>query len=255
MRCTHEASLHADNIFITLTYDNEHLPSNLGLRYRDFQLFMKRLKVHSDRHLQRDSTGIKFYMCGEYGENFGRPHYHACMFNYDLPDKRLWRMERGIPLFTSETLTDLWGMGHTSVGSVTFESAAYVARYIMKKVTGDDADSHYEYVDLETGEVSRRDPEFTRMSLKNGGIAGQWFDKYKSDVFPHDFVVMNGKKVTPPRFYTNRYELLYPDEVAKIKLARKKRAESRAADSTPERLKVREQVLQARVNRLKRTIE
>jgi len=254
MRCYHEASLHDDNIFITLTYDNDHLPEDRSIRYRDYQLFMKRLLVYADRHLNHPG-GIKFYMCGEYGENFGRPHYHACLFNFDLPDKRLWRMEREIPLFTSEILTDLWGLGHTSVGSVTFQSAAYVARYIMKKVTGDAADDHYEHVDLETGLVSQRTPEFTRMSLQNGGIGGQWFDRYKSDVFPDDFVVINGKKVTPPRFYTNRYEILYPDEVARIKRARKKRAETRAADNTPERLRVREQVLQSRITRLKRTIE
>lgn len=254
MRCVHEASLHEDNIFITLTYDNEHLPEHGSLRYRDFQLFMKRLLVHTARHTDRP-IGVRFYMCGEYGENFGRPHYHAIMFNYDLEDKKLWRIERDNPLYTSQTLNDLWGHGFTSIGGVTFQSAAYVARYLMKKVTGDAADGHYNEIDPETGEVlSERCPEFTNMS-RRPGIGGRWFDRYMSDVFPDDFVVLNGKKVTPPRFYTNQYELLYPDEVAKLKLRRKARAERRAADNTPDRLKVREQVLQSRINRLKRTIE
>lgn len=254
MRCVHEASLHADNIFITLTYDNDHLPEHGTLRYRDYQLFMKRLLVHTERHTDRP-IGVRFYMCGEYGENFGRPHYHAIMFNYDLPDKKLWRQDRGNPLYTSQTLNDLWGHGYTTVGAVTFQSAAYVARYIMKKVTGDAADHHYNTIDPETGEVlAERKPEFTNMS-RRPGIAARWFDKYQSDVFPDDFVVLNGKKVTPPRFYTNRYELLYPDEVARLKRDRKKRAETRAKDSTPERLRVREQVLESRVTRLKRTIE
>lgn len=254
MRCVHEASLHQDNIFITLTYDNEHLPPGGTLRYRDYQLFMKRVLVHADRHLKRH-PGIRFYMCGEYGEKFARPHYHAIMFNYDLPDKRLWKMERGNALYTSQMLSDLWGHGHTSIGSVTFQSAAYVARYIMKKVTGDAAFDHYNDWDRETGEIlAERVPEFTNMS-RRPGIGGKWFEKYMSDVFPDDFVVLNGKKVTPPRFYTSQYELLYPDEVATLKAARKKRALSRKADSTPERLKVREQVLQARVNRLVRSIE
>lgn len=254
MRCVHEASLHQDNIFITLTYDNDHLPPNKSLDYRDYQLFMKRLLVHADRHLKRH-PGIRFYMCGEYGETFQRPHYHAVMFNYDLPDKRVWKIERDNPLYTSEMLTELWGKGHTSIGSVTFQSAAYVARYIMKKVTGDAADYHYNTIDPETGEVSaERKPEFTNMS-RRPGIGGKWFDKFQSDVFPDDFVVLNGKKVTPPRFYTSRYELLYPEEVAKIKRDRKERAKRRAHDSTPERLKVREQVLNSRISRLKRTIE
>lgn len=253
MRCVHEASLHQDNIFITLTYDNDHLPPGSSLYYPDFQLFMKRLRVHTERHTNRD-IGVRFYMCGEYGENFGRPHYHAIMFNYDLEDKKIWKIERDNPLYTSQTLTDLWGKGHTSIGGVTFQSAAYVARYIMKKVTGDGAEDHYTWIDPETGEIIYRAPEFTNMSRKPG-IAGKWFDKFQGDVFPDDFVVLNGKKVTPPRFYTNRYELFYPDEVAKIKLARKKRSEKRAHDSTPERLKVREAVLQSRISRLKRTIE
>lgn len=253
MRCVHEAQLHEDNIFITLTYDNEHLPYGGSLYYRDFQLFMKRLLVHADRHLKRH-PGIRFYMCGEYGENFGRPHYHAVMFNYDLPDKKLFKMERGNPLYTSEILSELWGKGLTSVGGVTFQSAAYVARYIMKKVTGDAAEDHYTRIDPETGEVFERVPEFTNMS-RRPGIGAKWLEKYRRDVFPRDYVVLNGQKVTPPRYYTAQHELLYPEEVARIKVARRKRASERSHDNTPQRLKVREQVLEARLSRLKRTIE
>lgn len=253
MRCVHEASLHPDNIFITLTYDNDHLPPGGSLFYRDYQLFMKRLLVHTERHTNRP-IGVRFYMCGEYGETFGRPHYHAILFNYDLEDKVLWRMERGNPLYTSSILSDLWGKGHTSVGGVTFQSAAYVARYIMKKVTGDAAEEHYMRIDEETGEVFNRRPEFTNMS-RRPGIGSKWFDKYMDDVFPDDFVVLNGKKVTPPRFYTNRFELLYPDEVAALKRRRKARAERRASDNTPDRLRVREKVLESRLTLLKRTIE
>jgi len=253
MRCVHEASLHQDNIFITLTYDNDHLPAGGSLYYRDYQLFMKRLLVHTERHTDRE-IGVRFYMCGEYGENFGRPHYHACLFNYDLPDKQLFRVDRGNRLYTSQVLSDLWGKGLCSVGSVTFQSAAYVARYIMKKVTGDAAEDHYTTVDQETGEVIERRPEFTNMS-RRPGIGSKWFDKYMDDVFPDDFVLLNGKKLTPPRFYTNRFELLYPDETAAIKSRRRRRADARAADNTPERLRVREQVLESRISRLKRTIQ
>lgn len=244
--------MHKDNIFITLTYDNEHLPADQSLHYSDFQLFKKRLLVNAERELSR--TGIRFYMCAEYGETFGRPHYHAILFNFDLPDKKLWKMERENPLYTSEFLSRTWGKGFASVGSVTFQSAAYVARYIMKKVTGEAASSHYTRIDPETGEVYDRKPEFTKMSLKPG-IGATWFAKYKGDVFPDDFVVINGKKVAPPKFYTSQHEILYPDEVAAIKLLRAKRAKNRANDNTPDRLKVREAVLESRLSRLKRTIE
>ena len=257
VRCVHEAKCHPRNVFLTLTYDNKHLPEGRSLVYRDFQLFMKRLLVHADR--KEKHHGIRFYMCGEYGETFGRPHYHSITFNYDFADKKLWRQTRGNNIFTSETLTDLWGMGFCSIGSVTFQSAAYVSRYIMKKVTGEPAQAHYEWIDPETGEVFQRAPEFTHMSNGGrgglGGIAKAWFDKYHSDVFPHDFVVLNGKKVSPPRFYTNQYEILYPEEVERIKRLRKKRAAEHEHDNTPARRKVKAEVRDARLKLLKRTIE
>lgn len=260
IRCTHEASLYDDNIFVTLTYDNDHLPGDRSLDYRHFQLFMKRLKVNAARKLDFDAERIRFYMCGEYGETFGRPHYHALLFNFDLPDKQLWKMQRdNLPIFTSDFLADTWGQGFTSVGDVTFQSAAYVARYTMKKITGDAAEEHYQWMDPETGEFHQRRPEFNNMSrggrAGKGGIGKEWFDKYMTDVFPHDEVIVNGKAVSPPRYYTNQYELLYPDEVAEIKRRRKEKAARREADNTPDRLRVREQVLEARLSQLKRTIE
>jgi len=249
-RCLPESQLYERNAFVTLTIAEENMalvaPGG-SLSKRTHQKFMKRL---------RTTTGekIRFYMCGEYGETFGRPHFHAVLFNLDIPDKKLWKVERENPLYTSQFLDSAWGKGFASIGSVTFQSAAYVARYVMKKVTGEPADAHYSWVDSETGEVHQRTPEFTKMSLKPG-IGATWFAKYKSDVFPDDFVVVNGKKVAPPKFYTSQYEILYPDEVARLKLARRKRADLRANDNTPERLRVREAVLNSRLTQLKRTIE
>lgn len=139
VRCVHESQLHKENCFITLTYASEHLPPDSSLHYRDFQLFMKRLR--------KKFTGkkIRFYMCGEYGENFGRPHFHACLFGHNFDDLKLWKTQNNIPLYRSKILEELWPFGHSSVGSVTFESAAYVARYIMKKVTGEAAELHYTF--------------------------------------------------------------------------------------------------------------
>lgn len=252
IRCAHEASLHQENIFITLTYDDLHLPKDRSLDYRHYQLFMKRLLVYADRSLNRHQ--VRFYMCGEYGEQFGRPHYHACIFNLDLPDKKLWKTVRGNGIYKSEKLEEIWGHGFTSVGSVTFQSAAYVARYIMKKVTGDAAAEHYERMDAETGEFYQLKPEFTNMS-RQGGIGKGWIEKFRTDVFPHDYVVLNGKKVSPPKFYTNQYELLYPIEAAALRQRRKERAKLRAADNTPDRLRVRKTVLESKLSQLKRTLE
>ena len=137
LRCVHEASLHKENCFITLTYNDEHLPEHGHLIYRDFQLFMKRLR-------KRTGVRVRFYMCGEYGENFGRPHFHACLFGYNFPDLVRWKAGKST-LYRSKLLESLWTDGYSSVGEVSFESAAYVARYILKKVTGDDAEAHYTF--------------------------------------------------------------------------------------------------------------
>ena len=131
IRIKHEASMHSQNSFITLTYDNEHLPKTGTLVLKHWQDFMKRLRK-SQSHKK-----LSFYHCGEYGEKQGRPHYHAIIFNHQFPD--LIPIPRKKDLHTSEILKTLWGKGHISVGSVTFESASYVASYVQKKINGPQA--------------------------------------------------------------------------------------------------------------------
>ncbi len=127
MRCMHEASLYDNNCSITLTYDNENLPNDFSLNKRHFQLFMKSLRK------KYAPKKIRFYHCGEYGEENYRPHYHAIIFNHNFTDLDVLPSSSNNTLYTSPTLTDIWGKGLTQVGTVTFESAAYVARYITKK--------------------------------------------------------------------------------------------------------------------------
>lgn len=247
IRCLHEASLYKQNCFITLTYSNEHLPSNMSLDYRDFQLFMKRLR-------KKFGTKIRFYMAGEYGENFGRPHFHACLFNFDFQDKVLWkRTTVGSRIFRSRDLEELWPYGFSSIGEVTFESAAYVARYIMKKVTGKQAGEHYEYVCEKTGEITNRTPEFNHMSLKPG-IGAKWLEKYHTDVYPNDYVVIRGKKVKPPKYYDKKWAKEYPIEFDMIQFERESKAKENYLENFDDRLKVREQVAAARLSFLKRRL-
>ena len=149
--------MHEENSFVTLTYSDEHLPDGGRLVLDDFQRFFKRLR-------KRVGVPVRYYHCGEYGETFGRPHYHACIFGYGFPDRVLWSYSNGQPLYSSKELSDLWPYGHALIGEVTFDSAAYVARYIMKKVNGDRADEHYRRVDLDTGEIYQLPPEYTTMS-------------------------------------------------------------------------------------------
>lgn len=254
IRCLHESQLHEKNCFITLTYSDDHLPADGSLNHRHWVLFAKRLR-------KRFGNGIRYYMCGEYGEQFARPHYHACLFNHDFRDKTLWKERDGVPLYQSKSLDKLWStpygdpLGFTSVGDVTFQSAAYVARYIMKKVTGDKADDHYTYLD-EYGEIHERTPEYTQMS-RRPGIGADWLKKYETDVFPHDYVILNGKKCSVPKYYDRNLEDRRPEFAAAMK---RRRNDARAfrgfdVDSTPDRLKVREKCLETRLNQLKRNLD
>ena len=275
VRCMHEAQMHTSNCFITLTYAPEFITEakDLSLNYDHFQLFMKRLRRHYDYRNEYgfDDKGkrillnpIRFYMAGEYGELRDRPHFHACIFGLDFEDKKfLKRTETGSNLYTSKILEELWPYGYSSIGDVNFESAAYVARYIMKKVNGKprltedgqmiDPTQHYQYCDLQTGELIQREPEFNKMSLKPG-IGQAWLDKYMSDVYTNDQVVVRGKKCRPPRFYDNKFKNLYPDVFDGIQFAREQEGRSRFEDNTLERLAVKEKVALAKLSLLKRKI-
>ena len=256
IRCHHEASLHEDNSFVTLTYNDASLPNDpeLGqapsgtLVKSDFQRFMKRLRKHS-------GAGIRFYMCGEYGPKLGRPHYHACIFNYKPPDLRFHKRdpETQIDTYTSNTLSRIWGKGFTLTGQVTFESAAYVARYIMEKISGSKSAIHYETADPITGEIFKLLPEFTMMSLKPG-IGHNWFNQYKEDVYNDDYVIIKGKKMRPPRYYDRLLEAEDPKRYAALKSARVHNAQQHAHDNTPARLQVRETIQNARLNHLPRNL-
>lgn len=248
IRCLHESQLHPQNCFITLTYDNAHLPPLGTLVLEDYQKFMKRLR-------KRYGEGIRFFHCGEYGEKFARPHYHACLFNFDFEDKTLFSVKKGNRLYISQSLSELWPFGFSTIGDVTFQSAAYVARYITKKINGKQALQHYEVVDQEDGEImGRRRPEYVTMS-RRPGIGREWLNKFTEDVYPSDFIVINGKKMKPPKYYDLNFEIENPELFAKVKLSREQRAELNKEHSTPERLDVREEIQQRRFKKLIRSYE
>lgn len=247
-RITHEAQFHAERCFLTLTYANKHLPPWGTLVPRDLTLFLKRLRfAHKDRL-------IRYFACGEYGENTERPHYHVILFGYSFPDKREHSKNgQGHQQFVSEELDKIWGYGNCLIGSVNWSSAAYVARYTLKKVNGERANEHYRKVDYETGEIHQLEPEFIRMS-RRPGIGAQWFERYSGDLYPGDVAVIGGKKKRVPRYYDKQLEKIDPAALADIKSARKASAKKRKADNTPERRAVREEVQKARIQKLKRKI-
>nr|UQB76419.1 replication associated protein [Flumine microvirus 30] len=228
-RCLCEAQMHKENSFVTLTYDEFHLPSDGSLNVGEWQLFIKRL---------RRSTGkkIRYYHAGEYGERFGRPHYHGLLFGHDFADKQLFkRSESGSNVYISEVLSGVWGKGFASVGEVTFESAAYVARYCMKKLNGPAKEvvdartglKPYERFDGVTGEVLPVRSEYVTMS-RRPGIAKSWFERYRDDVYPSGCVVFRGgRKMPPPRYFDGLYELDNPVDMKRLKMLRYSRSNRR----------------------------
>lgn len=244
----HEAQLYDEKVFVTLTYNDDHLPIDGGLVKRHFQLFMKRLrKSRADQ--------IRFFHCGEYGDENLRPHYHAIIFNTFFPDQRRHSLgSDGDQLYVSEELDRLWGMGNCYIGSVTAQSCGYVARYALKKINGEMAPEHYRRVDLETGEVFQVIPEYITMSQ---GIGKGWYEKFSKEVHESDSVIVRGREQLPPRYYDRKLEAVDPKRAARIKRKRIARASTRASrqNSTSERLAVRRVVKEAQISTLKRNLK
>lgn len=276
VRCMHEASLHADNVFVTLTYSDDWKVSE-SLVYGDFQDFVKRLRRFNIRRLRAEGAAlprscqvscVRHYMAGEYGEEFRRPHFHAILFGVFFPDREFFRNgPGGHKLWRSATLERLWPHGFSSIGDVTLESAAYVARYVTKKVTGDRAAEHYgEICEPVTGEIRAKVPEFNRMSLKPG-IGAEWFRRYQAEVYPRDFVVVNGVKQKPPRYYDKLLAARYWDvvewcekplffrELESVEFDRGAKALAAWYDNRRERLEVREVVTKSRLTFRKRSLK
>lgn len=194
---------------------------------------------------------LRYYYGGEYGDRYGRPHYHACLFGIDLADKLLeHRTDQDFKLYTSATIRELWPHGNHLIGELTWESAAYTARYIMKKITGNRAPEAYQRLDHETGEILQILPEYNDMS-RRPGVALPWLNKYMTDVYPLDKVIVRGKKTNPPRYYDKQYQKLENNELEQLKFERQVNAKLHWEDQTDERLKKAEQVTQRRIQSLK----
>lgn len=249
IRCVNEAQMHENNCFITLTFSDQYLNKDLSLEKDDYQKFMKRLRR------EIEPLKISYYACGEYGSLNHRPHWHACIFNFKPDDLVLWQIKHGVKLYRSATLEKLWPFGFVTVGEVTFESAAYVARYMTKKIKGEMALSHYAIVDYNSGEVlGFREPERSLISTKPA-IGAEFAKKYIKDIYPDDFVFFKKQKLKPPLYYDKIYDTLDPEGFQKIKKARVDRAKERSEDYTEIRLKEKEEMKLRKIEKLKRRIE
>jgi hypothetical protein len=191
-RAEHEATFYKNNCFLTLTYSDENLPRNGELQPKDLRDFIKRLRRARDRGvraLASDSgSSVRYLACGEYGEQFGRPHYHLLLFNCGFSDA--YPVAKG--LMESPALAKLWSHGLHKIGELTGASASYVAQYTMKK--------HGTTFCTPDGEILR--PPFLRVSLKPA-LGTKWLTKYKNDL-SHGYLVTDGVKGRVPRAYKQK---------------------------------------------------
>lgn len=227
MRCVHEFET-AGRVgsFITLTYNPDNLPPDGKVHKDHVQKFFKRLR-------KKFGNGIRFFACGEYGHNFKRPHYHAIIFGLQFTDLMIHTVKHGYQYYRSPTLERLWPYGFSLVGNVTFESAAYVARYVFKKQKGDDVDDSLQ--------------PFVLMS-RMPGLGHDWYNKYKSQIYPNDFIVIrDGITCKPPQYYDSLLEKDNPELYEQVKAARQAKYrrdedmtdEEYAAAAIQERLKAK----------------
>lgn len=212
-RCYHESKLHDVNCFVTLTYDDDHLPPGGTLVKEHVQKFIHdlRQKIYPGK--------LRYFLAGEYGAKLSRPHYHLLLFGYRFTDLELLCRERrpGQELYHSDECRRLWDRGHVTVGNLDLQSAKYVAGYTAKKITGELSKEHY----------GDRLPEFALMSRKPG-IGHDWIQKYTSDVYPKDNFHINGIRHRPPRYYDDVVARKNPEKIRQAKI--KREAASREND-------------------------
>jgi hypothetical protein len=266
--------------FITLTYAPEHLPHNQSVDVKEFQKFMKRLRKHFGH------PKLKYFHCGEYGKEcrtcgkskpvcerqqehefkpqLGRPHYHSILYGIQWNDlEEFKRTKAGELIYKSETLNKLWGKGFCSIGNLTFESCAYVARYVMKKVNGDMAKEHYKKeVDIcpNTGQINNIDltPEYITMS-RNPAIAKEYFSDYQDEIIATDSLLLNRKgqtyPVRPPRYFSKIIEKSNPNALAHIKTERLRKRQQQKDEFTEARADVKQTIKKLKMSEITRDFE
>lgn len=254
MRCAHEAKMHEHNSFVTLTYDDKHFPADGSVSKRVMQLFMKRLR-------KAYGPNVRFFGAAEYTPLNNRPHYHLLLFNQKFEDQKLFKYNRQKqPIYISEILSKIWPLGFSTTAEVNYQTARYCAQYSLKKISGDKAAEHYTWAHPLHGYLIRVQPEFALMS-RRPGIGHTWYEKYKADCYPSDFLIVDGKKHPVPKYYDLKLKKenekeqkpvygVPPAVLEKLKRRRKAQSVKQRHNNTPERLAVREEIL---VEKLKRS--
>lgn len=283
-----ESKFHEESWALTLTYDDDHLPENYSFSIPDAQLFHRLWRQDLRRKAKRegrDAERLRFHLVTDFGDHSEaaltpfRPHAHAHYFGVSIPDMVPVKMSRGgFPLYESPTLSRLWGKGFVNFSRLTPKTAAYAARHNLRKVSGPAAAEFYHRLNPVTGEFVDCEPERMICSLKPG-LAGAWFGKFASDVFPSDCLHLNGQEVPVPRYFDRQLKgkfnvpgskevfvetrfgpefskRLSRDDFHDVRVARALAAKTphQVWNNSPERLAVREEVANLRDALLKREL-
>lgn len=203
-----ENQLHDESIFLTLTYDDEYLPPNNSVYVDEVQRFIKRLRKYLDKY---ENKKIRYFACGEYGTDSYRPHYHLIIFGWKPKDAKFYKDSVAGKLYTSRILEKIWKKGFCPFGEVTLESAAYCARYVCKKITGPLAEFYYNGLGI--------NPEFCVRSSRPG-LAHDWFFRHRKEACRDDYVIVNSKKLSLPKYFSRLLERYLPEELERMKKLR-----------------------------------
>lgn len=231
-----EAKAFERNCVVHLTYNDKHLPKNKvidtetgevleteTLKPKDYQDFLKRLRIHYQRKYKNKKYKIRTSYCGEYGEQKGRPHAHMILFNFKPDDLEFWEKSKsGYNTYVSKEVSKIWGKGIVKVNDLSREMAEYIARYITKKWKGEDAKEKYQ----NNGKV----PEFYHCSNRPG-IGYSYYEKNKDTIYKTDEIFINSLKGTrskkPPKYFDKLLEREDLTTLQEIKEKRKQNADQR----------------------------
>lgn len=247
------------SMFVTLTYDDEHLPlsSEFGIPTLNFdhsKKFIDDLRAYCQYHY--DWSGLRHYTAGEYGSSSSRPHYHSCLFNLPpqlLAENKPYKVSfNGDIYYNNPIFEKIWKRGFVVLGDLTYQSAAYVARYVTKKMTGE-----FKQEALTLGLV----PEKAHMSNRPG-IGGRFYDLHKKDIYEYDALYLPGvAKAAPPGYFDRKFALDDPEVMMFLKSQRALSAErsleyklSHTDKDFEDYMKAEEDSLKSRIKKLVRPL-
>lgn len=166
--------------FLTLTYDDDHIPPGRNLKHEDWQLYVKRVRKELS---VRYGVRCKYYMCGEYGGFSGRPHYHAIMMMYgNMPDREDGDKTSSL----DDLLRSKWTCGIVDVGYVSDKSVRYCIGYVNK---------------LASKHIGERVRPYQRMSQ---GLGYSYLAKYEDQLAERKYISYRGVKYDVPRYYRDK---------------------------------------------------